>query len=292
MKTKIVPALADDWVVVNQSYNTNDGMGIQSNKLNQEVRDIPLRRFLSFCKMNNVTQIGDKIQGNFIIGSDRSLYDEKTYNTWLTKYQKRVENVVRVNNAKPGHVYQTICGLSVIYLGFKYEAKFKDEHGNLGLGTKSYTQIKKVHYIQTRVDFEENRPHYGVVPKGKYTFTRDMGLALDQDELDRIFKSYWYDNNHYVYFADVPLKNPEYGYVEVQPFSYTLNSGDIRQYTVLFTFYQGKYYQVNTSDNTLISPAIEYDADLNLIKRHYTSYRISRVHIVPEKLFRIGAINA
>ena len=50
MKKKIKPAMSDDWEIVPDSYNTNSGFSLKSAKLNQQVADIELRRFLRFSK--------------------------------------------------------------------------------------------------------------------------------------------------------------------------------------------------------------------------------------------------
>lgn len=289
MKTKIVPKLTDDWIIVNKSYNKHEGMGLKSIKLGQTVQDISLRRFLTFCKIHEVHQIGDKLQGSFVVGQDRSLYDEETYNKWVDKYDKRTENIISVKDAKVGHIYRTICGLSVIYLGSKYTAKWKDD-----LRDKNYTKIAKVHYVHIRIDFEDNNPSYGIQPKGSLKFIRDMGYALDKDEIDNVFKHYFHKIKNLVYFSDKLIRNPEYGYVESELFSYETHLKVI-PYIALFSVVGNKYYQVRNNNNNTKRGSTEFNDSLEFKKYHPQGYgygyNLEDDNIEPDKLMRIGVID-
>lgn len=297
-KTKIEPKLSDDWELINKAYNTTDGIALQSKKLDTIIYDIPMRRFLTFCKMEKLHIIGNMLQGEFAVGQDRSVYCKRDFDKWTDKYTSRTENIISVKDAKVGHIYRTVCGLSVIYLGFKYTAKYKDN-----IEDKKYTKISKTHFIHTRVDFDDDDPRYGIQPKGSYKFIRDMGYALDSDEIKNVLKHHYYNNRNYVYFGDTLIKNPEYGYIEVQPFSYSYKAwqpdrkGQITEnpYTILFSLVNGVYYKCR-GGNDNYRDGTSYRKDLSKIKYHYigystSSYRNEQYDIVPEKLMRIGVVN-
>ena len=244
-KDFIFPELSDDWELMDKTNIIKDGVALQSKKLNTIVYDIPMRRYLRFCKMENLTVVGNKLQGEFAVGQDRSVYNKKDYVKWVDKYESRTENIISTKDAKIGHVYRTVCGLSVIYLGFKYTANIKDN-----IEDKKYTKISKVHYIHTKLDFEDENPSYGIMKKGSYKFIRDMGYALDSDEIANVFKHHYYNCKNIIYFSDTPKKNPEYGYIDVEPFHYTRKDWKTTKlisdpYIVLFSYVGGRYYNCN-----------------------------------------------
>lgn len=296
-KTKIFPALSDDWELIDKTNIIKDGVALQSKKLDQTVYDIPMRRYLKFCKMENVTVVGNLLQGEFAVGQDRSVYKKADFDKWTDKYNSRTETIISVKDAKAGHIYRTVCGLSVIYLGSKYTAKYKNN-----IADKKYTKISKVHYIHTQIDFKDDDPKYGIQPKGSYQFTRDMGYALDSDEIANVFKHHYYGNKEYVYFGDKLIKDPEYGYIEVEPFEYKYKAwqadrkGEINivPYDILFTYANGRYYACKWG-NVNYRDGVSYNKDLEVIDRHYTGYTwsssTSQYDIVPEKLMRLGVVN-
>ena len=130
MKKKIKPAMADDWEIVPDGYNTNSGFSMKSKKLNQQIADIELRRFLRFSKEQNLTIIGLNLQGNYIIGNDRSVYTEEMYNKWREKFEERTETIIESANYQVGHQYKTPCGMTLIYLGEYYVSSLKNKEYN------------------------------------------------------------------------------------------------------------------------------------------------------------------
>jgi hypothetical protein len=76
----------------------------------------------------NVTLVGNKLQGTYIIGNDRSLYTVEMFNEWKDKFEKRVETTINNNDLIEGHLYKTVCGSTFLYLGKRYyiSAKVKD----------------------------------------------------------------------------------------------------------------------------------------------------------------------
>ena len=293
-KQKINPALSDDWELIDRTNIIRDGIALESKKLNTTVYDIPMRRYLRFCKMENITVIGNLLQGTFAVGQDRSVYSKKDFEKWTDKWNTRTENIISVKDAKAGHIYKTVCGLSVIYLGAKYVAKVS----NLAyIENKSYTKISKVHYIHASVDFDAGNPSYGIHPKGKYKFIRDMGYALSQDEIASVFKHYYYNDMNIVYFADTLKKDPEYGYIDVKPFEYFRIDYKTKErkyspYNILFSYVNKIYYKTRFS-NTRKDGSTEYNA--NMVKGSYNTYGYgyssTSDKITPEKFCRIGIVN-
>ena len=140
--------LADDWEIIPQSYNRKAGFGLKSVKTDQYVQDCNLMRFLQFSKEQDITIVGLKLDGRYIVGNDRSLYTEFMYKQWTYKYKVREENQIENKDLITGHKYRTMCGKEVIYLGFKYMSRIKNPKENFGEGyEQNITKIKKTYLI-------------------------------------------------------------------------------------------------------------------------------------------------
>jgi len=148
MKTKIVPAMADDWEIIPDTYRGNDGFKLYSKKLNQTVADIDLRRFLNFSKKYNLIIDSLKLKGDFIIGNDRSVYTKDMYNKWKEKYEERTETNINKKDLIVGSKYETPCGSQFIYLGKYYNINFKKGYEN---GLYILTNIKSVYLISNEL---------------------------------------------------------------------------------------------------------------------------------------------
>ena len=251
-KTKIIPALANDWELINKAYNTNDGVALRSKKLDQTVYDIPMRRFITFCKTFNVTLTGNLLSGDYAVGQDRSVYVKKDFDKWNDKYDKRTETIISLRDAKVGHVYRTVCGLSVIYLGAMYQAKIKK---NTWDDLSEFTKITKVHYVHTKIDYDENNPRWGLQPVRSYKFTQDLGYALDSDEIASLFKHLYHDDSTLIYWDKVRPKGvPKYGIIPTERYGYTYKSwkegtpDTLYNYTPLFAKYEGLYWKLTNSE--------------------------------------------
>lgn len=295
-KTKIEPKLSDDWELINKAYNTKDGVALKSGKLNQIIYDIPMRRFITFCQKFNITLTGNMLSGEFSVGQDRSVYVKEDYYKWDEKYSKRTENIISIKDAKVGHIYRTVCGLSVIYLGAKYTARIKI---NDWKDLSQFTKITKIHYIHTKIDFDDNNPRYGIQPLRTYKFTQDMGYALDADEIDNIFDHYYHSNSDLVYLNDKrPKGDPTYGIIPTIRKSYSYpykNEPTINYYTPLFAKYENKYWKMANSQS--LSSAHAYDGNtLKYTGDHksnacmYIGGRESSVK-VNDEFYRIGIIS-
>jgi len=144
MKTTIKPQLSDDWEMVPDTYRSKDGFKLYSKKLNQTVADIDLRRFLTFCKEQNLVIEGLKLKGEYIIGNDRSVYNLEMYSKWKEKYDKRTETIIDKKDLIPGRKYETPCGSQFTYLG-KYNIIFlkqrQEEGKDLQVTKQSYKHL-------------------------------------------------------------------------------------------------------------------------------------------------------
>jgi len=127
IKKKITPELADDWKIQPKGYNTIGGMMLRSEKLDQTVADIDMRRFLQFLEEQQLELKGLSIKGNYIIGNDRSFYTEEMYNTWKDKYEKKVSTEISKKDLIVGQEYESICGGTFFYLGSYYVIKHKSK---------------------------------------------------------------------------------------------------------------------------------------------------------------------
>ena len=296
-KTKINPKVSDDWELINKAYNTNDGVALKSKKLNQIVYDIPMRRFITFCKTFNVTIMGNLLKGEFAIGQDRSVYIKDDFDKWMKKYKERCESIISLKDAKIGHVYKTKCGLSVIYLGAMYQAKIKKTTWD---DLSNFTKITKVHYVQTRIDYDENNPKWGLQPVRSFKFTQDLGYALDSDEIASLFKHLYYDDSSLIYWdKERPKGVPKYGIIPTERYGYTYKSWQegtpdtFYYYAPLFAKYEGLYWKLTNSE-TLRSAHSFDDVTLKYSGKRLNDgwgYTGSRDSIkVNSDFYRIGVI--
>jgi len=230
MKSKIVPAITDDWEIIPDTYRGNDGFRLYSKKLNQTVADINLRRFLRFSKENSVIINSLKLVGNFIVGNDRSVYTLDMFNKWKEKYDKRVETIIDKKDLIVGSKYETPCGSQFIYLGKYYNINFKKGYEKGLYSIDNLTKIKAIHLISNAegsnvsalsqkvkekisgnvfdeeriddiVENYRNRPNVGYVGKEKIIATK---IKLKELELD---ESKEYNNRGKFEFAEIEYNN-------------------------------------------------------------------------------------
>jgi len=128
MKQKVFPAFANDWLLVPERYTKVRGVSLYSEKLNQRVADIDVYKTLKLFDTENVNLTGLKIQGNFIIGNDRTLYTDATYKAWETKYAIKQTMNIPVSDLEINKVYETGCGDLFVYLGEIYRSTYKGFH--------------------------------------------------------------------------------------------------------------------------------------------------------------------
>ena len=105
MKIEITPTLSSTWTITAKSYNKNESC-ILSNDEGVSIADISIKRFFQFLKEQNITLIGNKLLGTYIIGNDRSLYTVEMFNEWKEKFEKRVETLINKNDLIEGHMYK------------------------------------------------------------------------------------------------------------------------------------------------------------------------------------------
>lgn len=147
-KKKIVPQVSDDWYIIPKSYNTVDGIGLRSPKLDQSIYDINMRRFIRLLGEYNIKTKGARLFGEFIISSDRDLYTGEMYNEWKDKYDKKIESVLSENDLIVGNRYKTISGLTFVYLGAYYSKTIKRDRVVIESNfLNNMTQCKRKHYI-------------------------------------------------------------------------------------------------------------------------------------------------
>jgi len=127
MKVKVKPMLSNTWTLKAQQYRKTESC-ILSNAEGTSIADISMKRLLQLMKEQNISLIGDKLIGTFIIGNDRSLYTEDMYNTWKEKYEERISTEIPIQDLIEGHMYKTVCGSTLVYLGKRYiiNARIKD----------------------------------------------------------------------------------------------------------------------------------------------------------------------
>lgn len=125
MKQKVVPAFADDWVLIPERYTTISGVALFSEKLGQKIADINVYKTLKFFSEENVALHGLRVEGSFIIGNDRTLYNIEAYKKWSDKYAIKQTMNIPVADLEVGSVYETHCGIPYLYLGEVYKSTYK-----------------------------------------------------------------------------------------------------------------------------------------------------------------------
>jgi len=147
MKVKIKPQISDDWKIIPQRYGKIGGFSLKSNKLNQQVADIDVLRFLKFCERQDVLIKGLNLKGEYIIGNDRSVYTKDMYNDWKEKYHKRTEIIIPKKDYIAGHEYLTACGAKVTYLGKRYVSSMKPPSNSNSNPIDSISKIALKYYV-------------------------------------------------------------------------------------------------------------------------------------------------
>lgn len=211
MHKKITPTLTDDWEIIPESWRSNDGFSLKSKKLDQQIADINLRRFLRFCKEQNVEIKGLKLTGLFIIGKDRAVYTEDMFKQWQDKFKKRTETLIPRSEWIPGHKYLTPCGQTQIYLGSRYVSNIKESALQTGKYDE-FTKVTKKYYVYN------TSSHYKTASEFKGKFTKDLGKAMEKSETDNILEEFYNDSANITCFEENKPENVEYGLIEVEPF--------------------------------------------------------------------------
>lgn len=133
MKTKIKPQLSSTWTLKAEQYRKLESCTL-SNEEGVKIADISIKRLLQLMKEQNVSLIGDRLIGNFIIGNDRSLYTEEMYNTWKEKFEERISTEIPITELVEGHLYKTVCGSTLLYLGKRWTVNVSVKEGNFKVG--------------------------------------------------------------------------------------------------------------------------------------------------------------
>lgn len=221
MKKKIKPAMSDDWEIVPDSYNTNSGFSLKSAKLNQQVADIELRRFLRFCKEQNLTIQGLKLQGEFIVGNDRSVYTKEMFEKWKAKYEERTETIIESANYQVGHQYKTPCGMTLIYLGEYYVSSLKNKEYNNNNYSVHTKPAKKHLVISTdAIKPDGTAKSYYSYSAGALTqkFAQDLGQYISEENVQLYLNNWLNSDRTLVYLSkEKPAKDAELKLVTITP---------------------------------------------------------------------------
>ena len=314
MKKKIQPGMSDDWEIVPDSYNTNSGVSLKSVKLNQQVADIELRRFLRFSKEQNLTIQGLKLQGEFIVGNDRSVYTKEMFEKWKAKYEERTEVIIESKDYIPGHKYKTPCGAELVYLGQKYMSSLKQSEAS----NKNFSIcIKPVrtHLVVSPDTFDKDgnwgvknySSYYNRATAGKLTqkFAKDLGCVLTQVQVNDYLAEFLELDNMLVYLSDEkPAKDAKLqlreviltekmlksGYTSAKVFS---KHGSSSLYTLYWSSSDLLSYIKPNSNGDLVCGTSYYDFNTEELKvtdfREFNahSWSNSRNEFIVDKCYRI-----
>lgn len=276
VKKKIVPALTDDWEIVPESYNRNVGFGLSSEKLDQYVQDIDLRRFLRFCKEQNLTIEGLKLKDKLIVGSDRSVYTEQMYNDWQTKYQSRVEQCTDIEPI-PGWVYKTVCGKEIVYFGSNHIVRVNSAKSHLLKShINDYVLPKKSTKKYFFSDFTQRIADNGLVPgnlavqdveKSKLKITTPIRQLMTEEEVNEFMKKWAYFTHDILYYSEHPMpKDVELAFIPTE---------EITRYVKTSEFLIDGQSKRTTQD-TIVEPTLYSYTDVTKIVLGGEFYRVSR----------------
>jgi hypothetical protein len=198
MKTEIKPTLSSTWSITAKSYNKNESC-ILSNDEGVSIADISIKRFFQFLKEQDITLVGNKLEGTYIIGNDRSLYTVEMYNEWKEKFEKRVETLINKNDLIEGHTYKTVCGSTFLYLGKRnyISAKVKDTNVKL---SKQGTE----HFVFSYFDPVRRDCRNSVPDRFKQNAVEDLGMCsttFEGWEERAMEQSQRYGDNPYFYLG-------------------------------------------------------------------------------------------
>jgi hypothetical protein len=275
-KVKINPELADDWEIIPTTYVSTTGFSLKSKKLNQEVADIELYRFLKFSKEQKLVIEGLKLKGTYIIGNDRSVYTQSMYNEWFSLYHKRTETIINPKDYIVGNKYTTPCGMSLIYLGYRYVATIKKAH--LINYAEHSTIIKKHFYVDASFNkYHDNNsaPIYEL----KMKLSKDLGVAITKEDADTLLYNLYVSNLNFICFEKVKPTNPVFGIIPMKDYKFSAGYSDktTKYFNVLIAklnnqYFSGRYtlymYTKDTVENAVLGSGTLYLVDpITLIGR-------------------------
>ena len=300
MKTKIKPALSDDWEIIPNTYNTNSGMMLYSEKLNQKVADIELRRFLQFSKEQNLTIQGLKLQGTYVIGNDRSVYTEEMFQKWKNKFELRTENIIDKKDYKIGHKYKTPCGAEYIYLGTRYKANIK--RGATSFTEDNISKVTKKYYV-CEVGVSKSQvlsdPTWKI-SELKQKFTKDLGEVINEETADLYLEALKAKDLTIVCLEKEKPKKPKFGLVELTEEDKNLAKETYRSYSITRClvaekdnkFYSPRYDTLSIDNGKINERGLRTFNDKTLISgREVSSYYSKDKDIEIDKMYRIGLID-
>lgn len=215
---KIIPEMASDWEMIPTKHVKLGGFSLKSKTLNQEIADIDLLRFLSFCKEQNLVIDSLKLQGEFVVGNDRSVYTKEMFDKWKSKYDDRTEVIIPPKDYEPGATYKTPCGMEVLYLGYKYVSKVKDV-SQLELNVSNIT---KKYYVMSidQAKMDPKNPEVDI-NELKQKFTIKTGNLLVPAKAKYFMESEYYRNSLIACWED---KRPKDVCYSLQPYTHKLDA--------------------------------------------------------------------
>lgn len=148
-KKKIIPAVSDDWELINASFASANGVAMKSEKLNCTIYDLEFGTFINFLKTESVTMNGSKIVGSFAIGQRRVLRKGEDFDATMKTKTKRLSTNIPKKEWKIGYIYETACGEILTYVGYRYIQKIIPKR-NTGI---ALSKLKKEFFA---VDEKEN----------------------------------------------------------------------------------------------------------------------------------------
>lgn len=242
-KKKIIPEITDDWELSQERGGMGhlDGVNLYSKKLDQNVFDISFSHYLKFIKEHDVVSRGGKIEGKFIIGSDRKLYSLEQWQKLQDNINRITYNIIPKKNWIKGNTYATECGSQVMYLGKQYLVR--ENKGKLNVQLHHLYIDREKYLIGNWIDTYRGVQHIN----GSMKFV-EIVHEFDEDNFDKVDKCVHEGmicNRHFIGHHPTKIIHPELKIVNDPKFTKNLR---IHTNGEDFAFntreYYNRYFQV------------------------------------------------
>lgn len=201
-KKKIKPEVSDDWEVFTGGFaKSTDVLNLTSPKLDQTIFDINSTKFFKFMLDEDVTMNGNKIVGRFVIGSQRVLRKEEDYKATMATITERKSTMIPKSDFKVGYRYETVCGSTFIFAGFRYI--IKEVKSKTGI---KCTKLTKTYLALGTSDYWNKSGISNVTSK---KIVKELGFVQEESYLDSKIAEYTSIQQNKVIYCSKENTKPE-----------------------------------------------------------------------------------
>ena len=136
--TKIVPAMASDWVI-SDTYKNNC---VKVSSPSQNISfDLSVSYFIRASSEKSLQINANKIEGSYIFDSGRRIHTEQEFYEWEDKLETLDTSEIKKADLVRGEKYKLASGKTGTYLGTKFMSRLSSkmiEHDNVSKITKKH----------------------------------------------------------------------------------------------------------------------------------------------------------